>query len=572
MLNGAAGSGLRGRRTERAALDGLVDAVRAGQSRVLVLRGEAGIGKTALLEHLVERASGCRIARAGGVESEMELAFAGLHQLCAPFLDRLERLPGPQRDALGMAFGLSAGEPPERLLLGLAVLGLVSEVSEEQPLICVVDDVQWLDRASAETLAFVARRLRAESVGLLFAVRKSAAENELIGLPELVLGGLPYSDARALLESAIHGRLDARVRDRIVAETRGNPLALLELPRGLTPAELAGGFGLPDRMPLATRIERSFLRRVQNLPRATQRLLLTAAAEPIGDPALLWRAAEQLGIAAHAAAPAEAAGLIEFGARVRFRHPLVRSAAYRRAAVPDLRQVHGALAEASDPETDPDRRAWHRAHAAAGPDEAVAGELERSAVLVQRRGGVAAAAAFLERATELTPDSARRGGRALAAAEALFEAAAIDRTFELLATAELSPLDELQRARLERLRARLAYAPRRGRDAPRLLLDAATFAGRLSHGREVREAAEAARAAPPYVEPPRAIDLFLDGLAIRFTDGYAAAVPLLRRAVQALTGQRPRREEHLRFLWLACSVSHELWDDAAWDQVTPRFQ
>ncbi len=589
---------LRGRRSECGAIDRLLDAVRAGESRALVVRGEPGVGKSALLEYMLGRVSGCRVARAAGVQSEMELAFAGLHQLCAPMLDRAERLPGPQRDALGTAFGLSPGNPPDRFLVGLAVLGLLAEVARERPLVCVVDDAQWLDRASAQALAFVARRLGAESVALVFAARGPNEAPELTGLAELAVAGLPDGDARALLESAIPGRLDERVRDRIVAETRGNPLALLELPRGLTAAELAGGFALPDARRLASRIEQSFLRRLQSLPIETQRLLLTAAAEPVGDVTLLWRAARRLGIGADAAAPAEGAGLIEFGARVRFRHPLVRSAAYRAAGLPDRQEVHRVLAEATDPEADPDRRAWHRAHAAVVPDEAGAGELERSADRAQGRGGVAAAATFLQRATELTPDPTRRGARALAAAQAKFEAAAPDTAYELLAAAEMGPLDELQRARLARLRAQIVFARRRGSDAPPLLLDAAKrleplddglareayleslgaaiFAGRLSGRCGVREAAEAARAAPPGPQPPRPIDLLLDGVATRFTEGYVAGVPPLRRALHAFRREAGRSEEDImRWLWMACPVAPEpvapeLWDDEMWHELATR--
>ena len=393
MARSGAGPELRGRGRERAVLDRLLDEVRAGQSRVLVVRGEAGVGKTALLDYLQDRASRCRVVRAAGVESEMEIAFAGLHQLCAQTLGSLERLPGPQREALSTAFGLSVGVAPDRFLVGLAVLGLLSEVAEERPLICLVDDAQWLDRASAQALAFVARRLLAESVAVVFSVREPSGDQEFTGLPELLVVGLSDADARALLDLATPGRLDERVRDRIVAETRGNPLALLELPRGLTAAELAGGFCRPDARPLASRIEQSFRRQLESLPAETQRLLLTAAAEPLGDAALLWHAAERLEIEADAAAPAEAAGLIELGARVRFRHPLVRAAAYRAAAPAGRRQVHRALAETTDPDADPDRRAWHRAHAAVGPDEAVADELERSAARAQSRGGITAAAA-----------------------------------------------------------------------------------------------------------------------------------------------------------------------------------
>jgi DNA-binding CsgD family transcriptional regulator len=591
------GRRLRGRRSECEALDRLVASVRTGQSRVLVLRGEPGAGKSALLEYLLERASGYRIARASGVESEMELAFAGLHQLCAPMLERLECLPGPQREALRVAFGLSAGQAPDRFLVGLAVLGLLSELAGERPLICAIDDAQWLDRASAQTLSFVARRLLAESVALVFAVRDPGEVQEMAGLPELVVRGLGADDAGALLDSVISGPLDERVRDRIVAETRGNPLALLELPLGLTPEQLAGGFGLPDAMPLASRIELSFLRRLAALPVQTRRLLLVAAAEPVGDVTLLWRAAEQLGLEGDAAEPAYTAGLIELGARVRFRHPLVRSAAYRAADVPDRQEAHRALAEATDAAVDPDRRAWHRAHAASEPDEALAGELERAADRARARGGVAAAAAFLARATELTPVPARRATRALAAAQAKFDAAAPDSALKLLATAAIAPLDEFQRARVDRLCAQITFARTRGSDAPALLLDAAKrlepfdvglaretylealrasiFVGRLGDARIMRDAAETAGAARPGPRPPRAIDLLLDGLATRFTEGYAAGVSPLRRALDAFWQDDGPSEDDERWLWLACPVAPEpvapdLWDDETWHRLTAR--
>jgi hypothetical protein len=464
---------LRGRNGEQAVLDRLLDDVRAGDSRVLVLRGEAGVGKTVLLDYAQERAPDFRVVRAAGVESEMELAFAVLHQLCAPLLTGLARLPDPQSDALSTAFGLGAGAPPDRYTVSLAALGLLSEVAEEQPLVCLVDDAQWLDRASAQALAFVARRLLAESVAMVFAQREPSGDQDLSGLPELAVTGLSDADARALLESVVPGRLDERVRDRIVAETRGNPLALAELTRGLTAAELAGGFGRPDTQPLASRLEQSFHRQLLLLPAETQRLLLTAAAEPVGDAALLRRASEQLGISADAALAAESSGLIEFGAQVRFRHPLVRAAAYRAASLPDRRRVHRVLAEVTDPDADPGRRAWHRAYAAVGPEESVADELERSASQAQARGGVAAAAAFLERATELTPDPARRAARALAAAQAKFEAAAPDTADELLSVAELGSLNDLQRAQAARLRAQIVFRRSRGSDAAALFLEAA---------------------------------------------------------------------------------------------------
>src|SRR3954463_11967127 len=583
---------LLGRRSECETLDRLVATVRGGESAVLVVRGEAGVGKSALLAYLIERASGCRIARAAGVESEMELPFAGLHQLCGPMLDRLDRLPAPQRDALATAFGLSAGEPPDRFLVGLAVLSLLSEVAEDGPLVCAIDDAQWQDRASAQTLAFVARRLLAEGVGVVFVVREPRPAQDLAGLPELVVSGLNEGDSSALLHAAIPGRLDERVTDRIVAEAHGNPLALLELPRGLTSAELAGGFGFPEVMPLASRIEQSFLRQLESLPSETRRLLLTAAAEPVGDVTLLWRAAGRLGVGIAAAAPAQAEGLIELGARVRFRHPLLRSAAYRAAPVSDRRDVHRALADAADPDTDPDRRAWHRAQAASGPDEAVADELERSADRAQARGGAAAAAAFLARAAELTPDPAGRGRRAVAAAQAKFDVGASDTALELVATAELAPLDELERARLERLRAEIVFARTRGGDAPALLLDAARrlepldaamarethleamaaamFAGRLGDKQGVRDAAEAALTAPAAPRPPRAIDLLLDGLATRFTEGYVAGLPPLRRALDAFRDVEGLTARDVRWLWLACRLAQDLWDDELWYVLAPR--
>jgi DNA-binding CsgD family transcriptional regulator len=574
---------LLGRRGECEALDQLLARLHTGRSPVLVLRGEAGVGKSALLEYLVDEASGCRVVRAAGAEAEMELAYAGLQQLCAPLLDHLDALPAPQREALSTAFGLSGGDPPERFFVGLAVLTLCAEAAHERPLLCIVDDVQWLDRASAQALAFVARRLDAESVGLVLAIREVGDESALPGLPDLTVRGLTDADARALLESAIHVNLDERVRNRIVAETRGNPLALLELPRAMTPAELAGGYAVPEAMPVASRIEQGFRQRLEALPPETRRLVLTAAAEPVGDAMLVWRAAERLGIGSEAAGAAAAAGLLEINGRVRFRHPLVRSAAYRAAARPERQEVHRALADVTDPDRDPDRKAWHRAQATDRPDEDVAAELEQSATRAAARGGVAAAAAFLERAAELTPDPAARGGRALAAAQAKFESAAPDAALELLALAELCPLEELQRARLERLRAEIAFARTRGRDAPGLLLDAARrlepldaamarethleammaamFAGDLGEGPSVREAAEAAQSGPPAPEPPRAIDLLVNGLATRFTDGHAAAVGSLRTALEAFRDGGGSTARDDRWLWLACRLAQDVWDD-----------
>ena len=591
LAGAAAEPGLRGRRSECEALDRLVADLQAGQSQVLVLRGEAGTGKTALLEYLLERASGCCVARAAGVESETELAFAALHQLCAPFLDRLERLPGPQRDALSTAFNLRDGNTPDRFAVGLAVLSLLSEAAGERPLVCVVDDAHWLDRASAQALTFVARHLAAQSA-VVFAVRESCGEQDLTGLPDLMVRGLADDDARALLSSAVTGRLDEGVRDRIVAEAQGNPLALLELARGLTPEELAGGFALPGAPAPSSRIEESFRRRLTPLPPQTRLLLLVAAAEPLRDPVLVWRAADQLGVQVEAAAAAAAAGLIEFGGQVRFRHPLARSAVYRAASPEERQSAHRALAEAIDPDTDPDRRAWHRAHATMGLDEGVAAELERSTGRARVRGGLAAAAAFHERAAELTPEPALRAGRALAAAQAKYQAGAPDAALRLLAMAQAGPLDELGRARVELLRAQLAADPGRGRDAPGLLLKAAKrleplhlglardayrdafgaalTAGRLAIRGRMLEVAAAARALPSAPQP-HAPDLLLDGLAVLAAEGYAAGAPILGRALTAFRTGEVRAEEGLRWLPLACRVSHDVWDDESWYLLSARL-
>ncbi|HEY3651771.1 MAG TPA: AAA family ATPase [Streptosporangiaceae bacterium] len=582
---------LLGRLPERAALSQLLDAARAGRSGVLVVRGEPGIGKTALLEHAIESAAGLRVARVAGVESEMELAFAALQQLCAPMLDKLEGLPDPQRDALGVAFGLNRGAAPDRFLVGLATLSLLSEVAEQQPLLCVIDDAQWLDGASAQALAFVARRLLGEPIALVFATREPG--EYFRGLPELLVGGLRDGDARELLGSVVRGPLDERVRDRLVAETRGNPLALLELPRGVTAAELTGGFGVPGAPGLPGRVEDSFRRRLELLPAATQRLMLVAAAEPAGEPAMLWRAAELLGIGAEAVAPAGDAGLLVIGERVTFRHPLVRSAVYRAASLPERRAAHQALADASDPEADPDRRAWHRAQATLGPDEEVASELEHSASRAQARGGLVAAAAFLERAAVLTLDPARRAERALAAAQARYQAGAFGEALELLAAAEAGPLDKFASARADLLRGQIAFASGLGRDAPALLLKAAKrlepldarlaretylnalsftlFADYLSSGSDALEVARAARAGPSSPQPARPLDLLLDGLALLITEGYPAGVPVLRQALSAFRGTDLSTGEGLRWLWPACLTAVLVWDYDSWDMLSARL-
>ena len=578
-----AATGLRGRSAECRALDRLLESARAGRSAAVVLRGEAGVGKTALLLYVAERASDCRLARVAGVESETGFAFAGLMQLLRGVpLDDAEHLPAPQRDALRRAFGLIDGPAPEPFLVSLAALNLLCEVAEERPLVCLIDDAQWLDPESASALSFVARRIAAEGVAMVFAVREPSAEQELDGLPELVLGGLGDTDARVLLGMAVPGGLDEEVRERILAETRGNPLALLELSRGLTPAELAGGFGLPAEPELSGRIEQTFLRRVQALSPETQRALVVAAAETVGDATVIAEAAGRLGVGTVGLIAAEDAGLVELGRRVRFRHPLVRSAAYRAATPHERRQAHEALASATDPERDPDRRAWHLAHAAAGPDESVAAELERSASRAAARGGVAAAAAFLERAAELSPDPARRGTRALAAARLKLDAGALEAAERLLTTATTSPLEELDSARAGRLRAQIAFARTPGRETPSLLSAAAKrlepldpelarethlealWAALRSGSAESTEVVEAAQAAtlPAEQEPARAIDLLLDGVLARLTQGYEPALPAVTRALAAFQAEGFRRE-NLDWCWLACQLAMDFWDDNA---------
>ncbi|MBV8988887.1 MAG: AAA family ATPase, partial [Solirubrobacterales bacterium] len=577
------GSGptLRGRASERALLDAVVSSIRRGESRSLVLRGEAGIGKTALLDYLIASASDLTVVRAVGVESEMELAYASLHQLCGPLLSRLDSLPAPQRQALEIVFGLSAGAAPDRFLVGLAVLSLFAAAAEERPLLCVVDDAQWLDQTSGLTLAFVARRLLAEPVGIVFGAREPG--QELRDVPELEVHGVRDGDARALLSSAVRFKLDEVVRDRIVAETRGNPLALLELPRGLTSTQLAGGFGLLGAQALTGRIEESFVRRLELLSDDARRLLLVAAAEPTGDPLLLWRAAGRLGLGPTDAEAAEAEGLVTIGGRVMFRHPLVRSAMYRSATAEDRRAVHLALAEATDRRTDPDRRAWHLAAAAAGPDEEVALELERSAGRAQARGGLAAAAAFLRRAVALTQDPVRRAVRAVAAAQASLQAGEFDAALGLAAAAEAGPLDEFQHALVGLLRAQVAFGAGLWSDAPPLLLNAArrlesfdldlareTYltawgAAGLAEDTAARdvlvEICRAVLALPP-LDAPRPCDLMLAGFALLITEGNAAATPTLQKAVMAVADIPV--EDVLRWGWMTAGASAAVWDHEGW--------
>lgn len=593
MARGGARTGLFGRRDECKVLDDLLARARAGRSGVLVLRGEAGIGKTELLNHLLGRATGCRVVRAAGVQSEMELSYAGLHQLCAPLLSHLDDLPEPQRNALRTAFGMRVGDAPDRFLVGLATLSLLAGAVGDEPLLCLVDDAQWLDRVSAQILEFVARRLLAESILLVLAVRESGSREILADLPELPVRGLNESESRRLLDSVVTGPLDQRVRDRIIAETRGNPLALLELPRGLTAVESAGGFAGPGARPLSSQIEAGFLRRIRSLPPEAQQLLLIAATEPVGDVTLLRDAAERLGISVDTAVThAEASGLMTLGTWVRFRHPLVRSAAYRAVGVEERRRVHAALADSIDASVYPERRVWHLASAATGPDEAVAAELEGSAGRAYARGGVAAAAAFLHRATELTPDPARRGARALAAAQAQYQAGAFDVARELVDAAELSHLDEAGAAQATLLRGQIMSAAKSASAGLPLLLEAAkrlqpydavlageTYrdavyaaltAGRLSTG-GVRDVAEAVLGAPGHVGSESREGLLLTGIARVVTEGYSAGAPILAEAIDAFRTGGLSQEEGLGWLPLVCRMAHSTWDFAAWSELSARL-
>jgi DNA-binding CsgD family transcriptional regulator len=573
------GPQLWGRRIECDQLDQLLARARAGGSAAIVMRGQAGVGKTALLDYLLAHAAGCRVVRALGVESEMELAYAVLHQLCAPFLDRLDRIPAPQRDALSVGFGLHTGATPDPFRIGLAVLSLLSDVAEAQPLLCLVDDAQWLDSASAQALGFVARRLAAESIVLILAARDSFAIQQLAGLPELTVRPLGDPDARSLLASAIPGKLEAPIRDRIVAESSGNPLALLELPKAWTLAAFAGGFDLPDAVSVSARIEESFRRQLKPLPRDSRKLLLLTAAEPVGDPLVIWGAAGRLGITKEASGPATATGLLDIGINFRFRHPLLRSVVYRDASIDERRQVHAALAGATDARVDPDRRVWHLAAAAAGPDEEVAAELEGSASRAQARGGMAASAAFLQRSVALSADPAHRARRALAAAQATFQAGAFETAFGLLGTAEAGPLDGFQRAQVDLTRGYVAFASGFGSDAPPLLLKAArqleaydaalaretylvawiaaSLAG--TAGGDIQlEISRAAQGLPPSTATPRPLDLLLDGVTLVVTDGLAAAVPTLRRAMTAVVDIPI--EDVVRWGAAAMAPSALLWD------------
>lgn len=573
--------GLLGRESECARLLDLLARVRGGFSSALVLSGEAGIGKSALLAFAAEQAHGFSVISADGVESEMELAYAGLHQLCVPLLDALDRIPAPQREALSTAFGLTAGRTPDRFLIGLAVLSLLSESAKSKPVLCLVDDLQWLDEASTQTISFVARRLRADPIGFVIAVREPVMQDDLPGLTRLAVEGLSDADASALLATAITGPVDDRVRERIIAETRGNPLALLQLPRGLKAEEMAGGFGIYGAGALSTRIEQSFRRRLEPMPAATRRLLLVAAAEPGQDAGVIWRAAERLGAGPDDAEPAIADGFATFGGQVRFCHPLARSTVYKAALADERRAAHRALAGVTDSATDPERRAWHRANAASGLDEDIASDLERSAGLAHARGGRAAAAAFQERAAELTPDPQRRAERALTAAWSKYEAGSPERALRLLAIAEAGSSQDVLRARAQLLRARVTsrLVPRDGagmllaaaerleafdrtlaRETYRDAFYAAQIAGGLGRGATMRTVALATRASRSVRTSDTACDRILDGLATIIVDGYPEGAPKVQEAVAVFRDADLTVEPVLPWLPLVGRLALDVWD------------
>ncbi|WP_406425709.1 AAA family ATPase [Streptomyces sp. NBC_01589] len=574
---------LRGRRDELAQLHSLVDRARVGRSGTLVVSGEAGVGKTALLDHLTAQAAPhVRIERIVASQSELELAYGGLQQLCGNMVDSADRLPAPQQEAIEVAFGLCSAPAPSPFLVGLALLGVLTEAAEDRGLLCVVDDAQWLDQASARALAFAARRLEAEGIALVLAMRE--ADEVFAGLTHMRVEGLGHEDACELLRLTVPGGLDRRVRDQLIAETRGNPLALRELPRVLNPAQIAGGFSLTGSLPLESRIEQSLVVQLAPLPAPARLLLLLAAAEPTGDPGLLWRASAVLGLGPDAFDAAKDADAFAVGTRVGFRHPLVRSAVYRAASPRDRRRVHAALADVTSAEHDPDRRAWHRASATLEPDEDVAADLERSAVRARTRGGAAPAGAFLERAAELTPSPFRRGQRLIAAAEAKHDVGAPTEALRLLESARALPLTALQEALAARMRARAGYALRRDRSGVQNLLDAArglegldpvltrdtyiealaaaTYGGRLGDAEQVTAVAKAILAATPAAEETeQARDLILRGQALLATEGQEAALPTLRRAQRAFLEQAPDFLE-LHWMWFASRAAQDLWDPA----------
>jgi len=583
---------LLGREPETTRLDELISAAAGGRGGALVVEGEPGVGKTALLEDAAQRASQLSVLRVAGVQSELALPYAALHQLCARMIGRRDRLPVPQAEAIAVALGGLAGAAPDRFLVSLGALGLLSDLAGERPLLCLIDDAQWIDRESLQALAFVARRTEADSFALVFSTRIPL--DELAGIPRVVVQGLAEPDARDLLASVVPGRLDPRVRDRIVAETHGNPLALLELPHGLSPDQLAGGFGLPDPEGLPGRIEEGFLRRVRAFPVATQRVLLLVAADPVGDVPVLRRAARALGISLDEdAGPAEIDGLISIAGQVRFRHPLVRSAIYRTAAPGDRRKAHAALAGSVEADQDRDRRAWHRAHGTTFPNDEVAAELEGSADRANSRGGPAAAAAFLELAANLTSDPGRRARLRIASAESKYDAGALRQASALLDDLDVAALGGADRAQLDLIRARILFtaggsgqtvvlmtAAARRLEAVSADLARATYLHAFSAGtflgRDVTvdqwlDLGKAAAGAPSPGRSPGARDMLLEGLAVQLTVGYAPALGQLRRALRELVADGGQTENLIEVLWLASCMAIVVWDDESWNALSDRF-
>lgn len=573
------------RETELEAVEGLLAAARGGSSAVLVLRGGPGVGKTMLLEHAIGRASGLRVGRVGGVDSEFDLPYAALHQLLAPFLEEIEALPGPQRDSLASTLGLIEVERSDRFLTALGVLTLLSNAAQDTGLLCAVDDAEWLDEASAQVLSFVARRLVSEGIAMLFTF--GAAHPTSVALApfrELNFEGLSQVASRELLDRKVEGTLDSGVRDRLVIEAEGNPLALIELAQLLTAEQLAGLAPLPKALPLGDRLEQGLMRNVRGLSSDARSILVLVATERSGDPGLLRRAADGLGLSQTAIDDAES--VLRLGAQITFRHGFVRSAVYALASETTRRDAHLALAEAMDPDADEDRIAWHRAAASVDADETVAADLEASARKARDRGGQVAAAAVLELAAELTPDPSRRAARLLVAADADLAAGALSKADTLLSQLTPKLLDDEQRAEAQRLRGTLALARgdkgssstllieaarvlapfdlRKARDTCLDALATAMFAGRLASDRGMREAVECARSMP---EPTQttAADVLLDAFATLVDEGSAAAAPVLRRGV-GLAGE----SGDLRAIGPAFQAAFELWDDEALHTLAQR--
>jgi DNA-binding CsgD family transcriptional regulator len=584
---------LLGRQREQQVLADLLAGAREGRSGVMVIRGVAGIGKTSLLQYVLARASGFRAIKVTGSESEMELAYAGLHQLCGSLLGRVDRLPPPQQRALQIALGLADGDTPDRLIVGLAVLTLLCEASRERPTVVVVDDAQWVDAASMQALAFVARRLLADPVALLFAACKPRPDGLLMGLPEITLRGLSDHDARTLLAATVPGHLNEQMRSNIVAEAGGNPLALTELHRVLSPAELAGGFGLADATQLASKLEHGFTQRLSELPAETKTLLLIAAADPLGERTWLLSAAQLLDVPGDALEAAEAAGLVAVNGRIRFRHPLIRSAVYRGSTPAERRRAHAALAEVIDGPAADEHRAWHLAHTVSAPDETIAAELENAAEHARARSGVAAAAAFLAFAADLTPDPDRRVQRALAAARGKLDAGAPEAASKLLTGAQHATDDELLAARIDLLLAASAAAARRSSEATSLLmttakrligldaelaretffeaLTAAILAGRLAiPGTCTMAVAVEAREAPQPEGRGRLVDQMLDGLVTRVIDGYVAGAPLMASAIDEFRKQDAVDAVDPRWYDMATRITLDLFDHDAFEELSSR--